>query len=579
MVRFFLLLLILLAIACGSSSSPAGTSVAGVTEIEKVTVSGNLDFTTGLSKPRLASSLVNGNVQLTNISSGNITEAKVSGSNFSANVEAGDYIITARSSTGQFLRKILPTVSSNNTVAGNVDFSSTSIAEIIEQRISDDTSITSLSALSASSTLFSLVSETETSLSQNPGDFMLLQQELKTSINSGVDISASTFSFSANVQAELKQSTLFTTALPNLFTNEYAVLSTVASDYSAGSYSIINTSSFSASSTIKSYATSDLGISTFGKSIYVLGRYNADSLDRYDITNPAVNLFPSSYSTLSSSETKTLNPHAIIFQGTLKAYLTRYGSSKMWVVNPSAKTKDSFFTSELDLSVYDDGDGSAEVSQGVVVGTKLFLAAQRLTNFSPTNTSYLIVIDTTTDTEINTGKGEGTLKGIALPARNPNKVVYSKSTGLIYVQCLGAYSSFSSGAARQYTGGIVTIDPTTYETKLLVDDGETTSTDGTYGGLISNMAICSDTKGYLTIYKAWTQVSLRSFNPSTGIVSDEIAALSSKDIRGISCDSSNRLWVSTSTGVSVVNTTDDSFIKQDIDVGLLPNGSVEFIRF
>ena len=579
MIRLLFLMLILIAIACGNSSSPSASLVATGSEVEKVTVSGNLDFSTGLAKPRLAAALGNGNVQLTNISSGNITEGTVTGSTFSANVEAGDYIITARSSSGQYLRKIFPSVSSNNIIAGNVDFDSTSIAEIIDQRISDDSSITSLSALAASSTLFSLVSETETSLMQNPGDFMLLQQELKTSINNGVDISAPTFAFSTNVQAELQQSTLFTTALPNLFTNEYAVLSTVASDFSAGSYSIINTSSFSANTTIKSYGTSDLGISSFGKNIYVLGRHNADSLDRYDITNPAVNLFPSSYSTLSSSETKSLNPHALIFQGTLKAYLTRYGSNKMWVVNPSAVTKDSFFTSELDLSAYDDGDGSAEVSQGVVVGSKLFLAAQRLTSYSPTNTSYLIVIDTTTNTEIDTGKGDGTLKGIALPARNPNKVIYSKSTGLIYVQCTGAYASWSSGASRQYTGGIVTINPTTYETKLLVDDGETTSTDGSYGGLISNMALCSDTKGYITIYKAWTQVSLRSFNPSTGVVSDEIAAFSSKDIRGISCDSQNRLWVSASTGVSVVNTSDHSYIKEDIDVGLLPNGSVQFIRY
>jgi hypothetical protein len=579
MYRCLLLLFIALAIACGSSSSPSSSAVSTASELEKVTISGNLDFVTGLSKARFATTLGNGNVQLTNIASGNITEATVSGTSFTAEVDSGDYIISARSSTGQYLRKILPSVSKTNKKAGNVDFSSTSVAEIVEQRISDDSSLTSLSALAASSALTSVVVDTETSLNENPGDYMLLQQELKQSISNGEDITDITFRFSSNVQEELKHSSLFTTALPNLFKNEYAVLTTVASDYSAGSYSTIDTSTFATNATIKSYATSDLAVSTFGKNIYILGRHNSDTLDRYDVNNPSLNLFPSSYSTLSSSETATKNPHSIILQGTLKAYVIRYGSNKMWIVNPSASSSSDFYKSELDLSAYDDGDGSAEISQGVIVGSKLFLGAQRLTSFSPTNTSYVVAVDTNTETEISTGKGEGSLNGIALPARNPNKIIYAKSTGLIYVQCTGAYASFSSGAARQYTGGIVTIDPTTYETKLLIDDGETASTDGTYGGLVSNMAICSATKGYLLIYKSWGSTALRPFNPTTGEVSAELSSFTSVDIRGISCDSQGRLWVSASTGVTVINSSDNSVVKENIDVGLLPNSTVEFIRF
>jgi hypothetical protein len=363
------------------------------------------------------------------------------------------------------------------------------------------------------------------------------------------------------------------------FNNEYAVLTTVASDFSAASYSIINTSTFGTQTTVKSYATSDLVVNTYDKDLYIIGRFNADTIDRYNIDTPAVNLYSKTYSTLGSSESSSLNPQSIIFQSAEKAYLTRLGSSKIWIVNPTASSENVFFKSELDLSAYDDGDGSPEVNQGTIVDSKLFLAAQRLTSFSPTNTSYLIAVDTTTDTEIDTGKGEGLLKGIALPARNPGKVIYSAESGLIYVQCIGAYASFSSGAARQYTGGIVTINPSTYETKLLVDDGDTASTDGNYGGLISNMAICSATKGYILIYKAWQQVSLRSFNPSTGEVSDEITSFSSKDIRGISSDSKKRLWISASTGVSVMDSSDDSIVKEDIDAGLIPNSSINFIRF
>lgn len=367
----------------------------------------------------------------------------------------------------------------------------------------------------------------------------------------------------------------------NPFTNESVIISTVASDYSSGSFSIINTSNFGVSSSVKSYDTSDIVINTYNQHFYVIGRYQGDFIEKYSISSPTVNVFPNAYKTIDGSET-TSNPQELIFASEQVAYLTRRNSSKQWIVNPSANVESSFKTGELDLSAYDEGSGSPEITTGTIVGNNLFLIAQRLDSNSATTESYLIVIDTTTNTEVNTGKSS-TLNGIPLPAQNPSSIQYLSETGLLYINCVGQYGSSFSGTKRRFNGGVVTVNPSTYDTALLIDDGdnaevETTAT-GTHGGLFTNSVVLNSTKGYLVTYAGWQNTALKTFNPSTQTVGSVVASLEGKDIRGISIDNKNQLWVSTGTGVTVVNTTDDSVLKTDLDIGLVPNASAKVVQY
>ncbi|MBF0245493.1 MAG: hypothetical protein HQL31_09525 [Planctomycetes bacterium] len=359
------------------------------------------------------------------------------------------------------------------------------------------------------------------------------------------------------------------TPISSLGGGESAVYMTVASDWTSAATSIVSADNLMTSNQVNPFTTTDVWVFGYGSYYYTLGRYGADFLERYDIANPGTRLYH--YSTLDSSETSSQNPQELIFVSDTKAYLTRYASGTQWVVNPAASTEALFKTGVIDLSVYDEGDGSPEMKSGVTVGSKCFLLAQRLNWYQPSYTPYAVVIDTASDTEINTGTAEAgsSLKGIALPARNPGKVVYLESLGKIFVQCTGQFAAYGGAYDREYSGGIATIDPVTYEASLLIDDGDALT--GSYNGLFYDMAIVSATKGYLSVYGSWGSLSLRPFNPTTGTVGEVISGFSGVDIRSFGVDSQGRLWIATATGVSLLDPATDTVIQADIDLGLVPN--------
>ena len=49
------------------------------------------------------------------------------------------------------------------------------------------------------------------------------------------------------------------------------------------------------------------------------------------------------------------------------------------------------------------------------------------------------MFDVATDTEIVTGKGEGSMKGIPLPIKDPLSIQYVPQNNRIYVQGVGSY--------------------------------------------------------------------------------------------------------------------------------------------
>lgn len=641
---FIPLTVLSLSLACGpfEGSSKSVTTASS----ENIDVSGTLDFSTGLSKSRQAvgdGTLEAGEVQLKNIATGVITEVAFTGSSFSASVPAGDYIITAQNSSSRQIRKILPSVTSSSSSAGTLDLDSTVISEMVEKfkvQSEGKTSLSELSNLSQSiSDMDTLYQQSDDVLSSSTGYdestrqmsllAMAIRGRIKRDINSGIEIASDFYNFDDStisdnfdeavqdmisdfsaIEVVLSESSIFTSSttitssdfnhitVSNVIKNignfsgtpvtknEVAVFSTVASDFSSSATASIDGSSFTASQTIKSFGTSDMIVRSFGKFFYAIKRFNSDSIERYDITDPSINLYPTAYSTKLETESTSTNPHDLIFQGMTKAYLTRYGSNTQWIVNPIATAESDFKVSTIDLSAYDDGDGTPEISQGIIVGKKLFLGAQRLdrnNGWQNTNTSYVIVIDTATNTEIDTGKGSGSIKGIPLPAKTPISFQYFAETGLIYINCQGQFGSSFSNTPRKFNGGIVTLNPTTYETKLLVDDGDdadaATTATGTHGGLFSSSYVVSSSKGYITTYAAWQNLSIKTFNPSTGVVGSSLAAFDGKDIRGINLDSQKRLWISTSEGIYVLNTADDSIIKSQIDLGLIPGSAAQFVRY
>jgi len=361
--------------------------------------------------------------------------------------------------------------------------------------------------------------------------------------------------------------------------DQTAVIATVAADYSSGAHSVVSVDPAGGPRTVQNNLAptpiSDITVAAHGDHFYRIERFQADNVTKFSVATPADPIWQ--FSTMEPGEEGTSNPYDLVFVDDQKAYLIRYGKTTAWIVNPSAADQAGFKIGELDLSAYADSDGIPEMITGVIADGKLFIALQRLdrgNGFVPSNDGYVAVFDTATDTEIDTGtpNPEG-LPGIQLPIRNLGGIQYLEENDSVFVQGVGDYGSSWTGRNPEYSGGIVRIDPVTYNVALVVDDGD--AADHPYGN-ISGMGIVSADKGYFVGYAGFGDNTLYAFDPTTGTVfgaaNDQLAG---KNITGMEAgtytDANGMLWVSNATDAQVVilNPADDT-IDDTVSTGLNP---------
>jgi len=349
--------------------------------------------------------------------------------------------------------------------------------------------------------------------------------------------------------------------------DHYAIISTQASDNSAGDISIISLEDYSTDNT-NFAGGSDTVVSTYDKYIYRLGRFGQDNITRLDVND--LEATPKQYST-DDIDDESSNPYKLVVKNDTTGYLIRYGTSKIWVVNPLADTAEDFKTAEIDLSVYSGSDNIPEMTDALIVDDKLYILMQNLDrdNGWIPQTAYVAVIDTNNgNDEIETNTDANTPKGIQLTVTNPNKMVYLSSNNTIYISGVGPYFP------ADYSGGIESINLADNSTSLVVDDGDT---DTHPYGQINNIAILNSTRGYFVGYSAWQDTAIYSFNPTTGAV-DDTALLENKDISDIEIGPLGNLWVTdrNNSGITIFNTVDNSVLKELIDTDLVPS-DIEFI--
>ncbi len=606
--------LMVFAIACGGGGG-------GSSSLGDATVSGTLDFSdTSLSKPRSASS-TSGNITLINLSTNETTIVSFTGNTFTANVASGDYEVQALRNDNQQLKLLISNVTPLQTNSVIVDIDSTVVAQWIDLYDLEINDLSDVETLlnGSSNTLTSSSNTYEDADRQSALIILALKKQLQNDITQSVNILSSTYSpsedsittFSTNVVSDILSSgnqvvlagntTIIGSANLSSFdsstvnfdaVNTQETIVVVGGLSSSGSLSSVNSTTGALNQDQSVYEVSDLAVFGYKRKVHVLGRFSADFVERYDIDSLNSSKYSAPYSTLESSETNSLNPHNLIFGSKSQALLTRYGSAFQKFIDPTVTSSSDFLTQSIDLSDYDTNDGIPEFSAGTYVGGNYFIAAQRLdrnNNWIASSNAYLAVLGTDGN-EVNTGKAAtgSNLLGIELPARNPLNVVYSEDLDKIFVQCIGQYGSSYSGTNREFTGGILTVDPTTFEVNMLVDDdaGVNLSTNtytggGTYGGLISNVAVVSATKGYIVIYSGWQDNDLRSFNPTTGAVGDVIENFEGIDIADLKVDSQNRLWIIANTTsasqIHVLNTSTDT-IDMTVDGFNVPPKSLDVIQ-
>lgn len=299
----------------------------------------------------------------------------------------------------------------------------------------------------------------------------------------------------------------------------------------------------------------DYGISAYGKHFYHIGKFQIDTVAKYSIDNPTQKIWQ--FSTLDASNDTTSNPYSLVFVSEEKAYLIRYGSNKLWIVNPSATTEANFKTGEIDLSEYDYNDNPPNMTAGIIVDGKLFLLLQRLDGWTAiAGNSYIAVFDVNTNAEIDTRQtgNPSPLLGIQLATANPMHLIYHKDVGIL-VQSIGSY-----GADK--IGGIEKIDINDYSTATLlneaIDDYK-----------FDNIAIVNANKAYFSQYNGWQNNDLCSFNPSdTNVPSSvecNIAGIQGMPISNLTVDYQNRLWVSISDQgnprIELIESANDTIVQ------------------
>lgn len=353
-------------------------------------------------------------------------------------------------------------------------------------------------------------------------------------------------------------------------TKYVAAIATAASDYSSGEVELAELGKNDITASGGYFSTvSDITVNAYGENYYLIGKNDNDWIKKVNVRNPAITTWD--YSTLAGGDAVSSNPYQLVFVSEEKAYLIRYGAKKAWIVNPSATTEAGFHIGELDLSAYlpSNTQGAPNMSSGVVVGDKLFITMQRLdSGWQPTNTSYVAVFNTKTDTEINTHSADtGSLKGIPLQGSNPVRIDYVEGLGLVVVN-VGKFSTPFDGTSLD------TIDPESYAVDSIIADEDIDSQ-------INNAVFVSPTQGYILNYAGWQNISLQSFNPSVGASSlTNVADLTGGDFRTIDLSPEGTLWMgdanTSAQGIHIFDTATDQQIDF-VETQLLPI-AVSFIE-
>jgi len=338
----------------------------------------------------------------------------------------------------------------------------------------------------------------------------------------------------------------------NAKASDFAFITTT--DYSTGSSSVIwMNEQYDVDKDVASIY-SDAVSCYYNGLIYVINRYGADNIQVLDPENGFVTL--RQFSVGNGSD-----PHDISFFDDTKAYVTRYNTNELWVVNPQSGSH----TGTIDLSPFADGDGICEMDKMLARAGNVFVSIQKLDRnnwWLPTGPGVIVIIDMSADTLIDLDPSKDGIQGIELPYGNPySDIEFDPYSGKLFISCVGTWGVND--------GGVVTIDPDS-----LTVTG-TMITEAQAGGDIVDVEIVSPEKGYIVISDANFYNVLKSFNPQTGEVLSTLYAPQAYTLSDIEVSPDKKLFLcdrsATNPGIRIYNCYNDTEeTTSPIDVGLPP---------
>jgi hypothetical protein len=322
-------------------------------------------------------------------------------------------------------------------------------------------------------------------------------------------------------------------------------------DYVSGSSSTISLDgSYTVNQDVASIH-SDAVSRYFNGLIYVVNREGADNIQ---ILDPG-----DDFSTVRQfSVGNSSNPTDILLISDTKAYVARYDSTELWIVDPSTGTR----TGVIDMSGFADSDGIPEMDKMCRVGDYAFVTIQRLDWWAPIGPSYIAVIDAAADTLVDTDLLTPGKQSITLMGTNPaSDIQLDPYTGMLYVSCVGYWGVQDCG--------VEIIDPVSFQSNGYI------ITEATAGGDINDVEIVAPDKGYVIISDATFNSVLLSFNPSTGAVINTMYVPGDFVLSDVELAPTGELFLGdrtpTNPGIRLYDIqTDAELTTNPIDVGLPP---------
>jgi DNA-binding beta-propeller fold protein YncE len=267
----------------------------------------------------------------------------------------------------------------------------------------------------------------------------------------------------------------------------------VESDFSSGSFSTVNVSTRALACNAASVH-SDARVRWYDGRVYIINRFGADNIE---VLDGATSAFVRQFSVGNGS-----NPYDIAFASPTHAYVARYASADVWIVDPSTGAH----TGTVSLAALADADGKPEPDHMIMVGPLLFISLQRVDQaggFLPTDSSLVAVVDTRTDALVDCDAVAAGVQGILLPRVNPvTAFVFDAPRTRLYLGCVGRYNVND--------GGIVSVDPVSLAATGVV------ATEAALGGDVLDLAWHDDERAYAIVGDAAFNTSLVRWSPVSG---------------------------------------------------------------
>lgn len=266
---------------------------------------------------------------------------------------------------------------------------------------------------------------------------------------------------------------------------------------------------------------SDAALRYYDGRLYVVNRFGGDNVQ---VVNPSTYGNVIQFSVGNGS-----NPHDIAFASPTRAYVTRYESPDLWIVNPQTGA----FLGAIGLGAYADHDGIPEMDRMVVVGPLLFISLERIdrpAGYQPDDTAYVAVVDTRADTLVDCDATLAGKQAIKLQLTNPvTTFQFDASTSRLMIGCAGAYGVLD--------GGIEWIDPVN-----LVSAG-VAITEAELGGDVSDVVWVGAQKSYAIVADLAANTKLVSWSPASGTLLGTLWSPGGYSLSDAEASGSGELWV------------------------------------